>query len=397
MNMQTQSNEEQKDYMWSIIEKITKFLGVVIPFSILLGAVSIYLYLSKLGAMSLFYEIMSLSVNLLSIIISYSIIIFLCSSFLLILFHTPMEYKKNSGVKVKIRKDIILFYTLSPTLLYILHNSILKNIVSIYGLEIIVSCLYIITPPILTIIVYKNTAIHTDKFDKIADKITEYSIIYIHYQIITISYPILLYFINYFLVYLCGENYLYLISWIIVLFLFSAIYFNSMKLTSKLILIIQKIKRSSSINKLIVLFVIGISFFIIYNAEISPYILYNLGYIEKNTDARWYLLDTRFINQYGLVKKEGTTGLNDKDTLIEWQKKFSVNDKIDSKMDNNQTDYSKTYKNAVYGYMAWNLGKTKIFCPHDVTIENEKTLDKVCLTINGDYLQPIPDGLRFVK
>lgn len=155
---------------------------------------------------------------------------------------------------------------------------------------------------------------------------------------------------------------------------------------------------------MISIFFIGIlTIFSIPHSHMSEYLFYKLSYIENKTDARWYLLDTRFINQNGLLKKEGTIGFNENNMLQKWQNAFllkeelpKVNHTIYFDLITQEQLHMKNYKNAMYGYMAWNLGKTKLFCPHDVHIDSAKqsktTLDKICLTINGDYLQPIPEN-----
>ena len=51
------------------------------------------------------------------------------------------------------------------------------------------------------------------------------------------------------------------------------------------------------------------------------------------------------------------------------------------------------YKNSVYGYLAWNLGDTKIICPEGVDItKSMNTSNDVhkCLMIKADYLQTLP-------
>ncbi|AKG14333.1 hypothetical protein [Moraxella bovoculi] len=51
--------------------------------------------------------------------------------------------------------------------------------------------------------------------------------------------------------------------------------------------------------------------------------------------------------------------------------------------------------NVLYGYMAWNLGSTKVFCPQSVDFfDNEsdnKEKSKKCPVIDGKYLQPISE------
>lgn len=57
-------------------------------------------------------------------------------------------------------------------------------------------------------------------------------------------------------------------------------------------------------------------------------------------------------------------------------------------------DYTQDINpNALYGYMAWNLGNTKVFCPQSVDFfdnagDNKEKSEK-CLVIDGKYLQPI--------
>lgn len=390
-NMRTQSNEEQKDDMWSKISNIAQLLGLAIPISILIGAITIYSYLSKLGAVSLFADIISTPASLLAIMIQPYLII---SGIVLLIYTINSKFYIKSVKSLTFKNDIKSWYIISTIpslviLIFFILNQLLyiNDNVYNYVLKIIYYTLFLYPIPfviftIKDVIKIKNTNktrnILQTNIENIPDIITLYSIP-LFGAVVNI---ILLFVLGLIFVYLTNKDSNYTLG-IICIAIFFIVY-------DSLIYIFEWQKR-------IIIRFAPIAIITIILTTISPnQFLEKLGYIEKNTDARWYLLDTRFINQYGLVKKEGTTGLNDKDTLKEWQIKFCKEPKMDSCIRTENYAFFQ-YKNAVYGYMAWNLGKTKIFCPHYVTIESTQrdktTIDKVCLTINGDYLQPIPDDL----
>ena len=57
----------------------------------------------------------------------------------------------------------------------------------------------------------------------------------------------------------------------------------------------------------------------------------------------------------------------------------------------------ETRNNALFGYMAWNLGDTKVFCPPTVynIIRNEEEKEKLgkeCIVISGKALQIMPES-----
>ena len=83
-----------------------------------------------------------------------------------------------------------------------------------------------------------------------------------------------------------------------------------------------------------------------------------------------------------------------KDDIKARQADFNTNkcsENLEEKCNNDNFDVSNR-DNALYGYMAWNLGSTKVFCPvsvdfFDDTDNTEKS--KKCLVIDGKYLQAI--------
>ncbi len=56
---------------------------------------------------------------------------------------------------------------------------------------------------------------------------------------------------------------------------------------------------------------------------------------------------------------------------------------------------NKLQKNALYGYMAWNLGEVKVFCPRSVEFYGKHTEEELliasqkCLVLKADVLQPL--------
>ena len=114
-----------------------------------------------------------------------------------------------------------------------------------------------------------------------------------------------------------------------------------------------------------------------------------IRFAEQPQNASWYLLHDDFQKNVGTRKHDSI----EKDDLSRLKQTFTQ-PKPRSK--------ANLRHNALYGYMAWNLGDTKIFCP--VTADNTKVKDDTsnpklktslpeqCLIIRGQLLQPIPES-----
>ncbi|MFC0821062.1 hypothetical protein [Moraxella marmotae] len=128
--------------------------------------------------------------------------------------------------------------------------------------------------------------------------------------------------------------------------------------------------------------------------KFSDLSLYALRFIEKPQDSSWYLA-----NNHGTTENpKYFDGMNGAD-LKRRQQDFNTEDKNCSNLQEQcKKDYFDVTKrdNALYGYMAWNLGNTKIFCPASVNFfdgkGNEGKSDK-CLVIDGKHLQPVSSRL----
>lgn len=131
-------------------------------------------------------------------------------------------------------------------------------------------------------------------------------------------------------------------------------------------------------------------------------------FIETNQNSSWYLLHNNFQQNNG---SQETNGI-DKNDLRKIKEKFNCSSFLKKQERDNIEPQKKIHcsttpeqrNNALYGYMAWNLGDTKFFCP--ATTDNTKAditkdkgtkereaaekLGKECIVISGKALQIMP-------
>lgn len=134
-------------------------------------------------------------------------------------------------------------------------------------------------------------------------------------------------------------------------------------------------------------------------------ILYFTHFIQKYKDSSWYLLHNNFQQNNG---SQETNGI-DKNDLIKLKQNFKcsiLSEEEKVKKDIECSLIPEQRNNALYGYMAWNLGDTKFFCP--ATTDNTKAdftkakdtkereaadkLAKECIVISGKALQIMPES-----
>lgn len=125
------------------------------------------------------------------------------------------------------------------------------------------------------------------------------------------------------------------------------------------------------------------------------YVFTPIRFTEKPDNSSWYLLHNNFQKNDGTQEVSGI----EKADLLRLKEKFKVPFLC---------HIADARNNALYGYMAWNLGNTKVFCPASVrNDENAKCQDKnkdgkcsekeqndanktafsQCLVIDGKFLQ----------
>ena len=143
-------------------------------------------------------------------------------------------------------------------------------------------------------------------------------------------------------------------------------------------------------------------------------VLHPIHYVEFSSNSSWYLLHNNFQQNNG---SQETNGI-DKNDLRKIKEKFNCSSFLKKQERDNIEPQKKIHcsttpeqrNNALYGYMAWNLGDTKVFCPPTVdntlTVDDTKTekeqqeernrkkeqLRKECIVISGKALQIMPES-----
>ncbi|MDO4878490.1 MAG: hypothetical protein Q3966_04235 [Neisseria sp.] len=139
-------------------------------------------------------------------------------------------------------------------------------------------------------------------------------------------------------------------------------------------------------QEIIILLIIIINFYVI---QLFAYHNLSVAYlnptriIETPKNASWYLLHNNFSQNNSFHE---ANGINRYD-LEKLKREFDYP---------NLCTPPQLRENALYGYMAWNLGDTKVFCPVSVRndgdkAESKKIADK-CIVISGKALQIMPQG-----
>ncbi len=122
-------------------------------------------------------------------------------------------------------------------------------------------------------------------------------------------------------------------------------------------------------------------------------------FIETNQNSSWYLLHNNFQQNNG---SQETNGI-DKNDLRKIKEKFNCSsflkkqekDNIEPQKRMPCSTTPEQRNNALYGYMAWNLGDTKVFCPRFVDNKTGNENNQItgnCIVISGKALQIMPEG-----
>ena len=117
-------------------------------------------------------------------------------------------------------------------------------------------------------------------------------------------------------------------------------------------------------------------------------------FAETHKNSSWYLLHNNFQQNNGSQEANGI----DKNDLLKLKQKFKCSILSEKeKAEKGITCSPETRNNALFGYMAWNLGDTKVFCPPTVdntkgNKEEKEKLGKECIVISGKALQIMPES-----
>lgn len=136
------------------------------------------------------------------------------------------------------------------------------------------------------------------------------------------------------------------------------------------------------------------------NNQLSRLILKPLHFIEYPSNANWYTIDTRFFAPNNLNNQE--IERHSKDLLayfyskqFETQCKYISDEKTKKQCEQSESEFQTQQKyNRFYGYVAWNLGDMKVFCPHGYeqarldAQAGKKSNPIQCLALKSEYIIP---------
>lgn len=144
---------------------------------------------------------------------------------------------------------------------------------------------------------------------------------------------------------------------------------------------ITTFKRISHVCILLAL-IVAISLILFYYKTLIFNSINFVRFAEAPGNSSWYLVHNNFQQNNGFQE---TNGINKSD--LKKLKKYFTKPKQCSKLE--------LRENALYGYMAWNLGDTKVFCPRSLDNRihyKNYPIPENCIVISGKALQIMPEG-----
>ena len=161
---------------------------------------------------------------------------------------------------------------------------------------------------------------------------------------------------------------------------------------------IEKLHRNNILILIIIcvipVYVISVSLFP--SSKFALDSVHLVRFAETPKNSSWYLLHNNFQQNNG---SQETNGI-DKNDLLKLKQKFkcsALSETEKKEKDIHCSPHFEQRNNALFGYMAWNLGDTKVFCPPTVdntkgNKEEKEKLGKECIVISGKALQIMPES-----
>ena len=338
------------------LEAISKIIGISTVLGILFGGFVIYAYLLKINQLSILPDVISNPSSLIAAITIFIII------FIIFLLHYPFAY--------------LLLTELVPLIQDIRSPKSPKS----------------------------------NRSDKIVGWVVRLLFIVWYLLIIIILFLLLGIFLEY-LFPQAKNTYIYLFLFILITITIVSIYIYNNLIDS------LNSNYKKSIIKGLMTYSITILCLMIVGFSDKIAILYFTHAIETPKNSSWYLLHNNFQQNNG---SQETNGI-DKNDLIKLKQNFKCSilseEEKARKGIENCSSIPEQRNNALFGYMAWNLGDTKVFCPPtidntkadstkikdedsktknvDPKTEEQKEADKLaeeCIVISGKALQIMPES-----
>lgn len=331
--------------------KVTTLLSVI---SLVIGATVIYNHLNAIGFNGLFSDAISIHTILIPILL-YIMMIIACM-FVIPFLSLPLVYQEykltNDGTQRnsdpdsnKRRGKAILYALLLYAIIFIILVFTAKNLFWLFAATIF------FTMPYLSFFLFKK--INHGQF-RISLSKKEFGNI----VLITVCHLCFICTVGFF--YLAGYAW-FTQKWVLFLLAIFFCTINSLPLLASVCKeetdIPAKVYYIFSIS---ILFCFGFLFTIVEQSMFINDALIKLGYVEDESKSKLYVISD---NVFALNKEK------DNNLLLSVVRNHFLHVK----------------PNVYYGYMAWNVGEIKVFCPHDTNKEYYK-----CLPIKRDYLQLVP-------
>jgi hypothetical protein len=364
-----------------VLEIITKFVSIMTIIAVLSGFLTIFSYLLKISHLHIFPNVVSSPSSAVAILVVYLIFSLIVafgflSSFMIgcNIFLIKKDFYHNNNVKID--NNYLIYFS------YKIHslNIVIFVILNIYILYIVLKIIrfskygfvYLLITFFLLLFIY-NIKLLFNRISNI-DNIVFSLASSLFSMIPHICYIYLIFILT---LKTIREDYNQIILWVFSVMLFIFMFICSYFFTRGLFL--GKRLSSYILTPLLMITCYSMSLFVFQEYEIT---LRKIGFMEKPVDSSWYIIHN------GNNTSETINGITKDDTKV-LQSKFRHED---------MSQYMVDKPNYLYGYMAWNLGDTKVFCPQSVDffmedgIEN-KTKAQKCLVIDGKYLQLVSASL----
>ena len=345
------------------LNRLTKLATLIPMVSMVIGAMIIHNYLNTIGFNGLFPDII-LTSAVLALILIYIAIITTCI-YIIPFLSLPMIYQeyKLASERKRVRWYVFLLHLLKSKSimkkrrraiwcafgLYVLMFVIL--IVTFLSGSLLLSVFILFTIPYFVFSLFKR--INNRQFVSLLNKEDFSNIMLMLIHHLCFIWSILLFL-------LVGYAWVAK-SWIFYIMAVCFYVINSIILLSsvykKKIDISPKFYYGLSLS---MLFLFCLLFITMEQSTFINHVLISLGYIEDESKSKLYVVND---NVFTLDKEK------DNSLLLSVVRNHFLHIKPD----------------VYYGYMAWNVGEIKVFCPHDTNKEYYK-----CLPVKRDYLQLIP-------
>lgn len=372
---------------WKFILTTTPlYFSLLAFFAILIGAFITHFYLNSIGYISVFSEIIGDPSTLIGIVVAYSLLVFLLAIYFTLPF-CMFLYIKN-------------------------HQNVFKNfciICTSYAFYILISFL---------VIVWAVLAYNSHPCSDILFNIGVFACVILP-LIIFICFKKSIEIFLFCLVAACLFFYSYIYPFLYIkiivslevkqdfqLLLFLAFPVANILINGTSLGVFYKERKQSfsQKNDSVFMGVICVSFLILsvvilsFFTKFSDLSLYIPRFIEKPQDSSWYLIHNDN-NTSKIINGLSKTNIKNYKHVFEpnsWREICKEDVFTNTNMSNCSMldEYVKDMNdNALYGYMTWNLGNIKVFCPQSVNFfddkGNNKEKSEKCLVIEGKYLQPI--------